>query len=189
MSSRLTSAAALAVTACLALVAAQPREVQAAAPPGTSCSAFPADNVWNTDISTLPVNSHSAAWLASTGATGGTPDGKRPADDQQGHMRAVRSGGHRLQRRAHGMVGRDLQPGLERAAAGYLDVSRRGGSSDLPGPRASRRGPGRLDQPRDQVHRAAVGQESPVARASRRRRREQPELAADGRPLPVEIEL
>ena len=72
MSSRLTSAAALAVTACLALVAAQPREVEAAAPPGTSCSAFPADNVWNTDISTLPVNSHSAAWLASTGATGGT---------------------------------------------------------------------------------------------------------------------
>jgi hypothetical protein len=26
---------------------------------------FPADNIWNTDISGLPVNSHSAAWLAS----------------------------------------------------------------------------------------------------------------------------
>lgn len=26
---------------------------------------FPADNVWNTDISKLPVNAHSAAWLAS----------------------------------------------------------------------------------------------------------------------------
>jgi hypothetical protein len=29
---------------------------------------FPADDVWNTDISRLPVNSHSAAWLASTQA-------------------------------------------------------------------------------------------------------------------------
>ena len=40
--------------------------------PGTSCHLFPADNVWNTDISTTPVNSHSAAWLASTGVTTGT---------------------------------------------------------------------------------------------------------------------
>jgi hypothetical protein len=32
---------------------------------------FPSDNVWNTDISKLPVNSHSAAWLSSTGATAG----------------------------------------------------------------------------------------------------------------------
>jgi hypothetical protein len=29
---------------------------------------FPASNVWNTDISKLPVNSHSAAWLASMDA-------------------------------------------------------------------------------------------------------------------------
>ena len=43
----------------------------AADPPGTSCSVFPADNVWNADISSLPVNSHSAAWLSSTGATSG----------------------------------------------------------------------------------------------------------------------
>ena len=26
---------------------------------------FPADNVWNTNVSKLPVNTHSAAWLAS----------------------------------------------------------------------------------------------------------------------------
>src|SRR4051794_8351082 len=43
----------------------------AANPPGTTCSVFPSDNIWNTDISTLPVNSHSAAWLTSSGATSG----------------------------------------------------------------------------------------------------------------------
>jgi hypothetical protein len=36
--------------------------------PGTSCPAFPADNVWNTPVTGLPVDRHSAAWLASTGA-------------------------------------------------------------------------------------------------------------------------
>ena len=39
--------------------------------PGTSCQVFPSDNVWNTDISHMPVNVHSAAWLASTGAPTG----------------------------------------------------------------------------------------------------------------------
>jgi hypothetical protein len=33
--------------------------------PGTDCPAFPADNVWNTPITGLPVNSESATWLAS----------------------------------------------------------------------------------------------------------------------------
>jgi hypothetical protein len=33
--------------------------------PGTNCPAFPADNVWNTPITTLPVDANSAAWLAS----------------------------------------------------------------------------------------------------------------------------
>jgi hypothetical protein len=39
--------------------------------PGTSCPVFPSDNVWNTDISHMPVNVHSAAWLASSGASTG----------------------------------------------------------------------------------------------------------------------
>jgi hypothetical protein len=44
--------------------------------PGTSCPAFPADNVWNTPITGLPVDKHSAAWLASmdSGATFLHPD-------------------------------------------------------------------------------------------------------------------
>jgi hypothetical protein len=36
--------------------------------PGTSCPAFPADNVWNTPITGLPVNADSATWLASMDA-------------------------------------------------------------------------------------------------------------------------
>jgi hypothetical protein len=33
--------------------------------PGTTCTVFPADNVWNTPIDDLPVNRNSAAWAAS----------------------------------------------------------------------------------------------------------------------------
>jgi hypothetical protein len=36
--------------------------------PGTNCPAFPADNVWNTPITGLPVDANSAAWLASLDA-------------------------------------------------------------------------------------------------------------------------
>ena len=34
-------------------------------PGAPDCPMFPADNVWNTNIAKLPVNKHSAAWLAS----------------------------------------------------------------------------------------------------------------------------
>jgi hypothetical protein len=40
-----------------------------AAPGIGGCPAFPADNVWNTDISSLPVHPRSAAWVASMGGT------------------------------------------------------------------------------------------------------------------------
>ncbi len=33
--------------------------------PGTNCPAFPADNVWNTPITDLPVNAQSTTWLAA----------------------------------------------------------------------------------------------------------------------------
>ena len=33
--------------------------------PGTACNLFPADNILNTDISTLPVNSNSATWMSN----------------------------------------------------------------------------------------------------------------------------
>jgi hypothetical protein len=37
--------------------------------PGTSCPAFPMDNAWHLDVSKLPVNPRSAAWLSSMGAS------------------------------------------------------------------------------------------------------------------------
>jgi hypothetical protein len=40
----------------------------AAAPPSTTCPVFPADNIWNTDISTMPVHPQSAQWLSSMAA-------------------------------------------------------------------------------------------------------------------------
>ena len=45
-------------------------------PGAANCPLFPADNVWNTDVSKLPVNAHSAAWLASmdAGSTDLHPD-------------------------------------------------------------------------------------------------------------------
>jgi len=43
-----------------------------AAPPTIGgCQLFPADNVWNTRIDTLPVHARSAAWIGSVGATTG----------------------------------------------------------------------------------------------------------------------
>jgi len=50
------------------------RPAVAVTPEGTTvpgapdCPLFPADNVWNTDISRLPVDPHSSAWLASMDA-------------------------------------------------------------------------------------------------------------------------
>ena len=44
----------------------QPGASAATTVPGApNCPLFPSDNIWNTDISKLPVDSHSAAWLAS----------------------------------------------------------------------------------------------------------------------------
>ena len=37
--------------------------------PGTQCSAFPADNVWNTPITDLPVSANSTTWLQSMDAS------------------------------------------------------------------------------------------------------------------------
>ncbi len=45
-----------------------PARAHAAPVPSTACTVFPADNVWNTDISTLPVHASSAQWLASMSA-------------------------------------------------------------------------------------------------------------------------
>jgi hypothetical protein len=53
------------------LAASVPSGAAAAGPPvpGTSCTVFPADNVWNMDVSGLPVHPSSATWLASAAAS------------------------------------------------------------------------------------------------------------------------
>jgi hypothetical protein len=48
--------------------------------PGTSCTVFPTDNVWNTDVSTLPVHPMSDLWLDTMNADSALlhPDFGRP---------------------------------------------------------------------------------------------------------------
>lgn len=58
----------LATALLVVLVVIAPVTAHAAPVPSTSCTVFPADNIWNTDISTLPVHARSAQWLASTAA-------------------------------------------------------------------------------------------------------------------------
>jgi hypothetical protein len=55
----------VAATACLVAPGARAGTPVPGAP---SCPVYPADNVWSTDISTLPVHSRSAQWLASMSA-------------------------------------------------------------------------------------------------------------------------
>jgi hypothetical protein len=52
------------------LPAPGPRGGGTAVPGAPGCPMFPASNVWNTDISQLPVNAHSAAWMRSMGSAG-----------------------------------------------------------------------------------------------------------------------
>jgi hypothetical protein len=51
----------------VAVAVAAPQTASAGTPfPGApNCPVFPADNVWNTNISSLPVDPHSAQWMAS----------------------------------------------------------------------------------------------------------------------------
>src|SRR5689334_19580668 len=60
---------AVVAASSLGSMLAGPVAVEAAPVPSTSCQVFPADNVWNTDISSLPVNASSGQWLASMAAS------------------------------------------------------------------------------------------------------------------------
>jgi hypothetical protein len=69
---RLVGAAAVAVLAAGAGVAAAPVATSLPAVTGhpisgTHCTVFPSNNVWNADISKLPVNSRSAEWIKNIG--------------------------------------------------------------------------------------------------------------------------
>src|ERR1700716_3736192 len=75
----------VAVAACLMMLpigagSAQASSLRTAAVPGTSCTVFPAGNIWNTDISTLPINASSTTWVNHTMPGSGLthPDFGRP---------------------------------------------------------------------------------------------------------------
>ncbi len=64
----------LAATLVAVVAVAAPLMVTSACTPvpgAAGCYLFPDNNVWHADISKLPVNASSAAWMASTGAGGG----------------------------------------------------------------------------------------------------------------------
>ena len=65
MRRRLLTAGLLTAMLCGAAITA----ARAAVPGAPACSVLPADNVLNTDVSTLPVNPNSARWLASMGGS------------------------------------------------------------------------------------------------------------------------
>jgi len=70
-------------------------------PGAANCPLFPASNVWNTDISRLPVDPHSAAWLASmdAGRTDLHPDfGPDPGGYPYGIPDRIVTSRHRLVR-------------------------------------------------------------------------------------------
>ena len=59
----------LSIVACSALLLPMSTAGGATSPPSApACPVFPSDNVWNADISGLPVNSRSAQWMASASA-------------------------------------------------------------------------------------------------------------------------
>jgi hypothetical protein len=63
----LTVPLSLAVLASPGPASARPAGLTAPVP-GTDCTVFPADNIWNTKIKTLPVHAKSKAWMASVKA-------------------------------------------------------------------------------------------------------------------------
>ena len=71
--SRVTTAVTLVVLAATGftpVTSVGPAAAGTPVPGAPDCPMFPADNVWNTDISNLPVDPHSAAWLASMDSAG-----------------------------------------------------------------------------------------------------------------------
>src|ERR1700687_2493782 len=54
--------------ASVAIIPGNPATAGPPPPAAPTCPMFPADNVWNADISALPVHPQSGAWLASMNA-------------------------------------------------------------------------------------------------------------------------
>ena len=75
MRRKATLAACCATSLVVLLAALQPATTRAQAPSLEGCQILPADNIWNTPIDQLPVDAHSAEYVANIGAsTGMHPD-------------------------------------------------------------------------------------------------------------------
>ena len=64
-----TAAGAMALVALAAGVASPSIAAAAPLPEAPACAMFPADNVWQADVSALPLDAKSATYVASIGAT------------------------------------------------------------------------------------------------------------------------
>src|SRR5271155_2414500 len=61
----LAVAAVFSMTVGIDGIDAGPARAGTPVPGAAGCPMFPSDNIWNTDIASLPVDVHSAQWLAS----------------------------------------------------------------------------------------------------------------------------
>jgi hypothetical protein len=118
---------------------------------------------------------------------GSTSSGDRHAIAIDGELHTVRAvRGISADERLAGGVGSDLQSAFERAATFGMDERGRGGSADLPGTGAVRRGGGGCDQPRHPLHGPADAETIPVARAALCVIVDGIAVSADGRAVPAE---
>ena len=62
------SSIAIVLAAALLVLLSVPATVRAGEVPGTGCTVFPASNIWNTRVDSLPVHEMSETWLASADA-------------------------------------------------------------------------------------------------------------------------
>src|SRR5436190_19261447 len=65
-------AAVVALVLTIGLSCGHPADSLAQSPQLGGCPIFPANNVWNTPIDTLPIDSHSAAYIANISSTKST---------------------------------------------------------------------------------------------------------------------
>jgi hypothetical protein len=145
--------------------------------PGSQCAVYPADNIWNTDISHMPVHAKSGEWLATMQSNstllhpdfGAPPYGMPFAVVGDSYPKVsidiVYAGESDPgpQQRSH------LRPGLQCPSPRYVDLGRRGRSLDPRWARPLRRGQGWPHRSRDQVHGRAHRLQSHLAGAARRR--------------------
>ena len=78
---RVLAAAVLATVVTASIGGATAAAAATTVPGAPGCPMFPADNVWNTSIASLPVNIHNSEWMASLSSTAFLHPDYGPSDD------------------------------------------------------------------------------------------------------------